>query len=105
MKILFAMLLAQTIGFSYIQAQTSKPVPVKKTLAQRTCERLFQQAETECAEAMCGEYTEETGEECVQDGDFAEGHQICVTEGAFPSLVEGYNKRNPKKKINCDDME
>ncbi len=90
------------------QAQ-AKPTATKIS-RKAVCEKLMKQAEEICAEAMCEQQAEnvagtpEEGSECFQDGDFAVGQQICATEDEFPRLIEAYNKKNPKKKLNCDDL-
>lgn len=100
MKIIFAILIAQTLTFGLAQAQTASKSE------QRTCERLLKQAEAECDQIMCDDLLvdAEDGAVCERDGDFAEGFQICVYDDVLLNLVDGYNKRHPKKQVNCDDL-
>ena len=69
------------------------------------CERFLKQAEDECTEAMDEQCRiENDGVDCEHDGDFHEGLGVCIYDGTLHNLIDGYNKRNPKKKINCDDV-
>lgn len=70
---------------------------------QKVCEALLAKAEANCTEAMCEDAVAE-GYECEHDGDFAEGHQICVYDGELPDLIKEYNRKNPRKKVKCEDI-
>ncbi|MBC7754640.1 MAG: hypothetical protein H7Z71_10410 [Moraxellaceae bacterium] len=104
MKIIFAILLAQTLASGMAQAQTAKKTTPIATSLKKTCERLQKQADDECEESMDAECREQNyGEDCEHDGDFWEGHGICAFD-TLADLISDYNKRNPKKKIDCDDV-
>lgn len=106
MKIIFAILLAQTLTLGVAQAQRSKASAPKKNTEQKVCERLLEQAQIECDEIMCNAYLEdgEPGVECERDGDFAEGHQICVYDDVLPGMITDYNERHQKKPVTCEDI-
>jgi hypothetical protein len=78
----------------------------KKSKDQVTCERLYKQAEASCEESMCEGMESDPGfEACPKDGDFYEGLQICIYDNELPELIKAYNKKNPGKNLNCDDMD
>jgi Ni/Co efflux regulator RcnB len=103
MKIVFAILLTQTLTLGIALAQKSRPVVPKKTSEQRICDRLLERAQIECDEIMCGEYEQE-GIDCERDGDYAEGHQICVYDDTLPSMIEDYNRSHLKEQVTCEDI-
>lgn len=91
-------------------AAFAKPVD-----SQKMCESLYDKAIDNCKVSMCEDWVRDEGkpvtkknvEECLDnaDGDLMEGAQICAVDGGeFDSLVNAYNKKNPKNKINCEDM-
>lgn len=65
-----------------------------------TCESLQEEADITCEEAMC-EAAEESGEACVKDGDYYEGHQICAYD-EFQALLKKYNSKNSPKLV-CEE--
>ncbi len=69
----------------------------------KVCEKLLAQAEDNCTEAMCEDAARD-GYECVHDGDFMEGFQICVYDGELPALVTAYNTKHPRAKVKCEDI-
>lgn len=92
-------IMAMGLNSSMLMAATAKNAK-QKTI----CERLYDLAEDNCTEAMCAQQIKDFDDsECVKDGDFYEGLQICASEGEFPDLIEAYNKKHPREKINCDE--
>lgn len=82
---------------------------------QQICESLYDKAIDNCKVSMCEDWVRDEGkpitkknvDECLDnaDGDLMEGAQICAVDGGeFDSLISAYNKKNPKQKINCEDM-
>ncbi len=82
---------------------------------QKICESLYDKAINNCQVSMCKDWLKDEGTpitkasiaDCLSkgDGDLMEGAQICAVDGGeFDTLVKNYNKKNPKKKINCEDM-
>lgn len=67
-----------------------------------TCERLTKQAEENCTESMCEE-ADAQDVECVKDGDFYEGLQICVYDSELPDLIAAYNKKHAGRNLVCRD--
>jgi len=72
------------------------------TSEQVICDSLIEQAEENCAKAMC-EVVEAEGYECVRDGDFYEGLGICVYDDELPLLIRDFNSKNPLSKVTCED--
>lgn len=101
-------LLLTTIVLLSFQTYAAKS-KVKKDSRTIVCEQLIQQAEDICTESMCAEQEQfaiENGieqDQCVMDGDFNEGKQICVYDGELPELIKNYNKSTGKN-LNCDDL-
>lgn len=69
------------------------------------CKNLYQQAKTNCEVYMCEEYEQNNDGECVFDGDFWEGHGICVNDSEWPELIKSYNKKHPRFQINCENLD
>jgi hypothetical protein len=65
----------------------------------KICKKLYQTAEDNCIESMCGN----SSDDCSNGSDFGEAFQMCM-EDEFPSVLEAYNKKNPTKKVKCEDM-
>jgi len=95
MKKAFLMMMIFGVG---LQAQTSIFTNPKEA---KVCEALYEQAEENCAEYMCEE-AEAEGYDCIRDGDFQVGLQICVSEGEFESLIEEHNKKNSSNAVACE---
>lgn len=107
MKNIFCMMTILSLSLFANATQPKLSMAAKQTKA--TCERLTKQAEENCTESMCEMYLQDLGEEqedyeCVKDGDFWEGHGICVFDDELPSLIKAYNKKNPGKNLSCDNL-
>ena len=105
-KMILGLVTMAAFGFLTTPAALAQKAKEKISLV-GVCEKLIAQANAECGESMCADQTEETGEDCVMDGDFEQGRQICVSE-SMPSMIEQFNKKNKKKlsgkKLNCDGV-
>ena len=88
------------ITFSF-QASAKTPAQLKKTKEQIVCEKLNTVAVDNCTEALCDDAIKE-GNECIQDGDFNEGLQVCVSD-ELSSLIKDYNTKHASAKISCDE--
>lgn len=95
----FVMLLSGAVS-----AQSDGPVNSSLNNEKKVCKKLYDKADAGCTKGMCDDYFKEYGEKCVIDGDFNEGLGICVNDYEFPELIAEYNKKNPKKKIKCEDF-
>ena len=78
-------------------------------------ESLLDKAIKNCSISMCEEWLKDEGtpitkkniKECLEsgDGDLMEGAQICAIDGGeLSDLIKAYNLKNPKNKLNCDDL-
>lgn len=82
--------------------------------SQETCDSLYDKAIYNCEVNMCEDWLKDEGtpitkkniDQCLKsgDGDLMEGAQICAIDGGeFEALINAYNLKNPRNKINCDD--
>lgn len=80
----------------------------------KICDSLYDEAIYNCQVSMCEDWLKDEGTpinketiaECIanSDGDLMEGAQICAVDGGeFEALVKAYNKKNPAKKISCEN--
>lgn len=80
----------------------------------KLCDSLYDKAIYNCEVSMCGDWLKDEGtpitkkniDLCLKnsDGDLMEGAQICAIDGGeLEALIEAYNLKNPKNKINCDE--
>jgi hypothetical protein len=81
----------------------------------KICKTLWNKAIHNCEVATCKDWVKDEGKpvnqktiaECFanSDGDLLEGAQICAADGGeLATLVKAHNLKNPKNKVNCDDM-
>lgn len=66
------------------------------------CEELREKAYDSCITSICEVAEQETGEACVHDGDLHVAASECTSE-ELPSYIKAYNKKNPTKKVTCEE--
>ena len=69
------------------------------------CEKLSDQADSDCANLMCGNMIQSDDfssiSECVSAPDYAEAAQ-GTCEKILPNLIEQFNKRHPRQTVACE---
>ena len=88
----------------HFERHTPKSIPMTKSHNAKICLGLVKQADTACYQKTCGNFDESQIEECMQD-EAGTIIQNCTYKEALPKLISDYNKLNPKKQIDCQDVE
>lgn len=81
----------------------------------KICDSLYDKAISNCEVSMCEDWLKDETtpiskkniDQCLKnsDGDLMEGAQICAIDGGeLEALIKAYNLKNPKNKINCDEI-